>query len=122
MTNPRDPQELARETPAELRSGESAMDDTMVAALRARVPEWRIVERDGVAQLERTFAFRDFAQALAFTDAVGALAEAAQHHPAILTEWGKTTVTWWTHTVKGLHRNDFIMAARTDGAYEPAGP
>ena len=45
---------------------------------------------------------------------VGALAESEGHHPALLTEWGRTTVTWWTHKIRGLHRNDFIMAAKTD--------
>jgi 4a-hydroxytetrahydrobiopterin dehydratase len=60
------------------------------------------------------FTFNDFAGALAFTNRVGALAEAEGHHPAILTEWGKVTVTWWTHAISGLHRNDFIAAAKTD--------
>jgi 4a-hydroxytetrahydrobiopterin dehydratase len=45
---------------------------------------------------------------------VGALAEADGHHPALLTEWGQVTVTWWTHKIRGLHRNDFVMAAKTD--------
>ena len=75
------------------------------------------MEQDGIKRLERVFKFPDFAQALAFTDKVGELAEAEGHHPAILTEWGKVTVTWWTHKVKGLHRNDFIMAAKTDPLY-----
>ena len=68
-------------------------------------------------QLTREFKFRDFAQALAFTDRVGALAEEEDHHPAILTEWGKVTVAWWTHKIRGLHRNDFVMAAKSDGLY-----
>ena len=81
---------------------------------RRDVPEWQIVERDGIMQLERAFTFPDFQQALAFTQRVGEIAEAADHHPALLTEWGKVTVTWWSHKIKGLHRNDFILAARTD--------
>jgi 4a-hydroxytetrahydrobiopterin dehydratase len=85
-----------------------------------QVPEWQIIERDGVKQLERVFQFSDFVQALAFTNRVGAIAEAEGHHPALLTEWGKVTVTWWTHTIKGLHRNDFIMAAKTDEVYAVA--
>jgi 4a-hydroxytetrahydrobiopterin dehydratase len=88
-----------------------------VAELRPQVPEWEVVERDGVPQLERIFRFDDFAQALAFTNRVGALAEEEQHHPALLTEWGRTTVTWWTHKIRGLHRNDFVMAAKTDRLY-----
>lgn len=78
------------------------------------IPDWAAVTRDNVLQLERVFKFADFAQALAFTNRVGALAEKEGHHPAILTEWGKVTVTWWTHKIKGLHKTDFIMAARTD--------
>jgi 4a-hydroxytetrahydrobiopterin dehydratase len=78
------------------------------------VPDWSLVERDGIPRLERVFRFGDFAAALAFTDRVGALAEEEGHHPAILTEWGRVTVTWWTHKIRNLHVNDFVMAARTD--------
>ncbi|MDW8365022.1 MAG: 4a-hydroxytetrahydrobiopterin dehydratase [Abditibacteriales bacterium] len=85
-----------------------------VAELKPQIPDWEIVERDGIRRLERVFSFANFADALAFTQKVGALAEEEGHHPAILTEWGKVTVTWWTHKIKGLHRNDFIMAAKTD--------
>jgi len=88
-----------------------------VAAFQPQVPEWRLQERDGIPQLERVYHFRNFVEALAFTNRVGELAEAEGHHPAILTEWGKVTVAWWTHKIKGLHRNDFIMAARTDQLY-----
>ncbi len=80
----------------------------------AQVPEWQIVDRNGIMQLERTFTFKDFVQALDFTQRVGEIAEEADHHPAILTEYGKVTVTWWSHKIKGLHKNDFILAARTD--------
>jgi 4a-hydroxytetrahydrobiopterin dehydratase len=84
---------------------------------RPEVPEWGVVERDGIPRLERVFRFRNFVEALEFTNRVGELAEQEGHHPAILTEWGKVTVTWWTHKIRGLHRNDFIMAARTDEAH-----
>ncbi|GHE19807.1 4a-hydroxytetrahydrobiopterin dehydratase [Halomonas urumqiensis] len=85
-----------------------------ISAYRKQIPEWQIVERDGIMQLERAFTFPDFKQALAFTQRVGDIAEEADHHPALLTEWGKVTVTWWSHKIKGLHKNDFILAARTD--------
>jgi 4a-hydroxytetrahydrobiopterin dehydratase len=71
----------------------------------------------GIKRLRRVFSLDDFAQALEFTKKVGELAEEEGHHPALLTEWGRTTVTWWTHKIKGLHRNDFIMAAKTDELY-----
>jgi 4a-hydroxytetrahydrobiopterin dehydratase len=82
--------------------------------LKSQVPDWQLVTREGIRRLERVFRFSDFAEALAFTDKVGELAESEGHHPAILTEWGRVTVTWWTHKIRGLHRNDFIMAAKTD--------
>jgi 4a-hydroxytetrahydrobiopterin dehydratase len=85
-----------------------------VARLRPEVPDWNLVERDGIPRIERVFTFPDFATALGFTNRVGALAEEEGHHPALLTEWGRVTVTWWTHKIRGLHRNDFIMAAKTD--------
>jgi 4a-hydroxytetrahydrobiopterin dehydratase len=78
------------------------------------LPDWNVATRDGVPQLERQFEFPDFVQALAFTNRVGELAEAEDHHPKLTTEWGSVVVTWWTHKIKGLHRNDFVMAAKTD--------
>jgi 4a-hydroxytetrahydrobiopterin dehydratase len=89
--------------------------DAEIAGLKPRIPDWRLIERDGIPRLERVFVFDNFAAALAFTNRVGAAAEAEGHHPALLTEWGRVTVTWWTHKIRGLHRNDFIMAAKTDG-------
>jgi pterin-4a-carbinolamine dehydratase len=56
--------------------------------------------------------------AISFTDAVGAAAEEEGHHPRLTTEWGKVAVTWWTHKIKNLHKNDFIMAAKTDSIYK----
>ncbi len=84
------------------------------AQLLPLIPDWTIEVRNGIAQLERQYRFRNFVDALAFTNRVGEIAESEGHHPAILTEWGRVTVTWWTHAIKGLHRNDFIMAAKTD--------
>lgn len=90
------------------------VSEAELAQLIKEIPDWNIEVRDGVMQLERAYAFRTFKHALAFTNAVGEIAETANHHPSLLTEWGKVTVTWWSHSIKGLHRNDFIMAARTD--------
>ncbi len=92
--------------------------DDEIERFKTAIPDWQIVERDGIMQLERFFKFRNFKQALAFTNRIGELAEEAGHHPALLTEWGKVTVTWWSHAIKGLHKNDFILAARTDEVAE----
>jgi 4a-hydroxytetrahydrobiopterin dehydratase len=92
-----------------------------IADLRREVSDWQLLERDGIARLERVFHFPSFAGALDFTNRVGALAEAEGHHPALLTEWGRVTVTWWSHKIRGLHRNDFIMAAKTDAVAAESG-
>ena len=82
--------------------------------LHPQIPDWILVEEDGIEKLQRPFSFGNFTEALAFTNQVAELAEREGHHPAILTEYGKVTVTWWTHKIGGLHRNDFICAAKTD--------
>ncbi|MED5388088.1 MAG: 4a-hydroxytetrahydrobiopterin dehydratase [Pseudomonadota bacterium] len=82
--------------------------------LTPQIPEWIQVEEDGIEKLQRHFSFRNFVEALDFTNQVANLAEDEGHHPAILTEYGKVTVTWWTHKIHGLHRNDYICAAKTD--------
>lgn len=107
---------LLREACVACRGDAPQVTDAEITALRREVPGWELVEREDIRRLEKVFRFPDFAGALAFTDRVGALAEAEGHHPALLTEWGRVTVTWWTHKIRGLHRNDFIMAAKTDAA------
>ncbi|MGB7084961.1 MAG: 4a-hydroxytetrahydrobiopterin dehydratase [Phormidesmis sp.] len=85
-----------------------------IARLHEQLPEWQVIRSGKTPQLQRQYSFSNFKKALAFTNQVGAIAEAAGHHPALLTEWGKVTVTWWTHAIDGLHHNDFVMAAKTD--------
>ncbi len=96
------------------RGGEPTVTDDEIAELHSQVPDWMIAEIDAIKRIERVFKFKNFAEALKFTNQIGELAEAEGHHPAILTEWGRVTLTWWTHKIKGLHRNDFIMAAKTN--------
>ena len=93
------------------------ISDDELKRLMSAIPDWEIIVVDGIMQLTREFSFGDFAQAMSFSNRVGDLAEAVSHHPAILTEWGRVSVTWWTHKIRGLHKNDLIMAARTDKAY-----
>ena len=85
-----------------------------IAELSPQIPDWTIVEVDGVPRLERVFRFRSYPDTLAFVQRVGELAETEGHHPAMLVEWGRVRVSWWTHAIKWLNRNDFIMAAKTD--------
>lgn len=85
---------------------------------KTEIPEWEIITVSGELRLQRVYKFPDFKSALAFTNSVGDIAEAEGHHPVLVTEWGQVTVTWWTHAINGLHQNDFIMAAKSDRAYE----
>jgi 4a-hydroxytetrahydrobiopterin dehydratase len=88
-----------------------------IAELKQQVPDWNIITEDGEKRLQRVYQFPDFKNAISFSVAVGEEAEKEGHHPMLTTEWGKVTVTWWTHAIEGLHRNDFIMASKTDAIY-----
>jgi 4a-hydroxytetrahydrobiopterin dehydratase len=107
-------EQLARIKCIACSASEPTLTDGEIERLHPQVANWSVVEKDGVKRLERSFRFKDFGEALSFTDRVGRIAEEEGHHPSILTEWGRVTVTWWTHKIKGLHRNDFVMAAKTD--------
>lgn len=90
------------------------LDQKEIARLMPQIHAWQIHEKDNVPRLEKVFRFKDFNEALIFTNRVGQIANVENHHPAVLTEWGKVTVSWWTHAIHGLHLNDFVMAAKTD--------
>lgn len=112
-------EELRKEKCVACRAGAPTVTKEELAELLPQVPEWKVVARDGIDTLERVYSFPDFSSAMAFSVRVGMLAEAEGHHPALLTEWGRVTVRWWTHKIRGLHRNDFVMAAKTDALLQP---
>ncbi len=93
------------------------MTDEEIEELYPGVAEWALTEVDGIKRLDRTFEVKGFAAAMALADKVGAAAEEEGHHPRLTVEWGRLNVAWWTHKIKGLHRNDFIMAAKIDELY-----
>ena len=113
--------ELINEKCEACRADSPRVTDEEVAELQPVVSEWAIIEENEIPKLQRVFRYPNFVSSLAFTDAVGALAEEQGHHPRIVTEWGRVTVTWWTHKIRNLHRNDFVMAAKTDQLYQPEG-
>jgi 4a-hydroxytetrahydrobiopterin dehydratase len=96
------------------RVGAPPATDEEIAQFVADCPDWEQIEVDGIPQIRRVFKFGNFVQAIAFTNQVGELAEQEGHHPALLTEWGRVTVRWWTHKILNLHKNDLIMGAKTD--------
>jgi len=98
-------------------SGEPPLTREQIEDYLPQVPDWNLVQSNGFYRLQRIFRFPDFTQALKFTNTIAALSEKQGHHPSLLTEWGRVTITWWTHKIRGLHRNDFIMAAKSEKAY-----
>lgn len=96
------------------RGGEPSLTEAEIANLHPQVSEWQFKQVDGIQRLERVFKLENYAEAVSFTNKIAAIAEEEDHHPLIVLEWGRVTVQWWTHVVKGLHQNDFIMAAKTD--------
>ncbi|MGB0957522.1 MAG: 4a-hydroxytetrahydrobiopterin dehydratase [Litorivicinus sp.] len=93
------------------------LDDQEIHELLPEISSWQLVVIDAIPHLKRVYRFKNFADALSFTNRVGELAESVGHHPSILTEWGRVTVEWWSHEIGGLHKTDFILAARTDQAF-----
>jgi 4a-hydroxytetrahydrobiopterin dehydratase len=93
------------------------LNEGEISQYLANLADWRVYKNEVEPRLEKAFQFKDFNQAVAFTNRVAQVANEEDHHPAVLTEWGKVTVTWWTHKIRGLHQNDFIMAAKTDQLY-----
>ena len=109
--------ELTQQKCVACRGTEPTLTDAQIAELQPQVPEWQVKEVGGMKRLERVFKFKNFAHALEFTNKIGAVAEEENHHPLLTTEWGRVTVQFWTHAIGGLHKNDFIMAAKTDQIY-----
>lgn len=94
----------------------AVLEDEIIE-LHYEIPDWDLTTVDSIKRLKRLFIFKDYASALDFTNKVAQLAEEEGHHPEIILEWGKVTVSWWTHKIKNLHKNDFIMSAKTDLLY-----
>ncbi|GAA3921651.1 4a-hydroxytetrahydrobiopterin dehydratase [Litoribacillus peritrichatus] len=109
---------LHQKTCQACQAGAPQVTDQEAETLLNTLPGWSIIDTSGTKQLIGVFKFKNFVAALDFTNKVGEEAEKENHHPEIRTEWGKTTVLWWTHKIHGLHMNDFVMAARTSQIYQ----
>ncbi|WP_201595633.1 4a-hydroxytetrahydrobiopterin dehydratase [Psychrobacter vallis] len=105
---------LSQDSCEACRIGAPTVSETEAKELLSQIPDWSIINVDGIKQLQCQYKFKNFVAAMAFANQLADIAEAEGHHPGILVEWGKATVTWWSHSIKGLHHNDFVMAAKTD--------
>ena len=90
------------------------LNDKEIEQLLPQIPSWIVSEQDGIKKLICSYAFLNYKDSVKFTNEVANLAEQEDHHPEIMLEWGKVTVVWWSHKIMGLHKNDFICAAKTD--------
>ena len=106
--------DLYRQKCVACHSGEPSLRETEIYRWHQHIPKWDVKEVDGIKRLVRVFRFGSYADALEFTRRAGELAERENHHPVVLMEHTTVTLHWWTHKVKGLHKNDFIMAAKMD--------
>lgn len=108
--------DLAEQTCVPCKGGVPPMEADEAERLLARLDEdWDVVETH---HLERTYEFPDFAEALAFVNVIGEIAEEQGHHPDIHLAWGRVGVEIWTHKIDGLTESDFVLAAKFDRAYE----
>ncbi len=114
--------QLVQEKCVACRRDAPKVTESEIAELHPIVADWDLIEVDGVNRLQRGFRFRNFQQAMDFSIDIGRIAEDEGHHPKLVTEWGRVTIDWWTHKIRGLHRNDFIMAAKTDRAFQSTLP
>ena len=90
------------------------LTDKEIEQLLPQIPSWIVSEQDGIKKLICSYGFLNYEDSVKFTNEVANLAEQEDHHPEIILEWGKVTVVWWSHKIMGLHKNDFICAAKTD--------
>ncbi|MBI5576134.1 MAG: 4a-hydroxytetrahydrobiopterin dehydratase [Deltaproteobacteria bacterium] len=103
---------LAEKKCVPCRGGVSPFPEEEAQAFLEETPGWTIA--GGAAKIERTFRFKDFASAMDFARKIGDLAELEGHHPDISVGWGYCTVSFHTHKIRGLHENDFVMAAKVN--------
>jgi 4a-hydroxytetrahydrobiopterin dehydratase len=104
--------ELADQKCVPCRGGVPPLKGKPLAELAARLRAGWTIEREH--HLIKSFEFPDFAQALAFANRAGAVAETEGHHPDLLVRWGEVRVTIWTHKIDGLTESDFVLAAKID--------
>jgi 4a-hydroxytetrahydrobiopterin dehydratase len=90
------------------------VSDSEAKVLLLELDGWVIENDSGINQLIKTYKFSNYVESLDFSNKVADLAESEDHHPKIVLEYGSVEVSWWSHKIKGLHKNDFICAAKTD--------
>src|SRR5690625_6526347 len=107
--------ELADKQCEPCKAGGPTLSEAEIRDLITELPDWNVDTVNGEQRLSRTFECKDFATAMAFSQKVGELAEQANHHPVLVTEWGKVTVDWWTHKIGGLRSEEHTSELQSRG-------
>ena len=110
--------ELSQSSCEACRVDAPVLSEQEIKELAPQIPSWMVHEEDGIKRLICSFAFSSYEDSVNFTNKVAKLAEEEDHHPEIILEWGIVTVSWWSHKIKGLHKNDFICASKTDDLFK----
>ena len=96
------------------RRGAPLLTQEEIDVLLPQIDKWILIKENSIQLLKKSFQTSDFSETMHLADKIFELAEKQGHHPKIVVEWGNLEIQWWTHKIRGLHRNDFIMAAKTD--------
>ena len=110
--------ELSQSTCEACREDAAVLNNKEINDLLKQVSSWTVFEQEGIKRLVCSFAFLSYEDAVKFSNQVARLAIEEDHHPEIVLEWGNVTVSWWSHKIKGLHKNDFICASKTDDLFQ----
>jgi 4a-hydroxytetrahydrobiopterin dehydratase len=110
--------ELSQKTCDACNANAQALSEKESQDLLKQLTSWKIFEEEGIKKLICSFAFISYEHSVNFTNQIANLAKKEDHHPEIILEWGKVTVSWWSHKIKGLHMNDFICASKTDDLFK----
>ena len=105
--------DLASSTCEACRIDAPKVSDDEASLLIKEIEGWDLIN-DGIKKLKKEFSFSNYSDSVDFSNKVADMADKEDHHPQIILEWGKVTVIWWSHKIKGLHKNDFICAAKTN--------
>ena len=104
---------LSKESCEACRADAPLLTQAEIEELMPEVVGWEVINEASQKRLHRVFKFKNFEQAMSAAQKIGEYADQVGHHPRLVVEWGSLAITWWSHKIGGLHRNDFICAART---------
>ena len=99
-------------------SGAKTLLKSEIKYLLPEITDWKLITEANIQKLKCIFITKNYTKSIAFVNAIAKLVEEADHHPLLIVEYSRVSVFWWSHKIKGLHKNDFIMAAKTTKLFQ----